>query len=318
MHKIKVLLVDDEEAYVRTMAERMEIRDVGSRVALSGEEALQMVKEDEPDVMVLDLRMPGIDGMEVLERMKKEHPDVQVIILTGHGSDKDEEEARRLGAFEYLRKPADTTHLLSTIRSAWSKSVKAAVGFLKDSREEFDKSMSAAALAEAGAPEAARDIMQEPRRRVEESEEPDAEQERSADSLKVLLVDDEEDLARTMAERMEMQYLGSDVALDGHQALKMLEEDTPDVMVLDLRMPGIDGMEVLRRVKKAYPQIEVIIMTGHGTDTDEEEAHRLGAFDFLRKPVDTSHLMDVVRRAGRTRRGCTVPRSSDARVPLSG
>ncbi len=303
MHKINVLLVDDEEAYVRTMAERMEMRDVGSRVALSGEEALQMVKEDEPDVMVLDLRMPGIDGMAVLERMKKEHPEVQVIILTGHGSDKEEKEARRLGAFDYLQKPADTTQLLSTIRSAWSKSVKAAADFLKDSKEEFGKSMSAAALAEGGVPEAAREMMQEPRRRrEEESAEPGVEKERLADSLKVLLVDDEEDLVRTMAERMEMRDLGSEVALDGHQALKMLEEDTPDVMVLDLRMPGIDGMEVLKRVKKAYPQIEVIIMTGHGTDKDEEEAYRLGAFDYLRKPVDMNHLMEVVRQAGRAKR----------------
>ena len=82
----------------------------------------------------------------------------------------------------------------------------------------------------------------------------------------------------------------------------MLEDDLPDVMVLDLRMPGIDGMEVLRRVKKTYPQIEVIIMTGHGSDKDEEEARRLGAFDYLRKPVDINHLMETVRNAGRARR----------------
>ena len=86
MSKIRVLLVDDEEAYVKTLAERMEMRDVGSRVALSGEEALQMLEDEPPDVMVLDLRMPGIDGMEVLERVKKEHPQIEVIILTGHGS----------------------------------------------------------------------------------------------------------------------------------------------------------------------------------------------------------------------------------------
>jgi DNA-binding NtrC family response regulator len=105
-----------------------------------------------------------------------------------------------------------------------------------------------------------------------------------------------------MAERMEMREVGSDVALDGEQALQMLEDDVPDVMVLDLRMPGIDGMEVLRRVKKMYPQLEVIIMTGHGSDKDEAEARRLGAFDYLQKPVDINELMEVVRRAGHARR----------------
>ena len=151
MSKIKLLLVDDEEDYVKTMAERMEMRDVGSRVALSGEEALQMVEEDAPDVMVLDLRMPGINGMEVLERVKREHPHVQIIILTGHGSEKEEEEARRLGAFEYLQKPADTSDLLATVRSAWSRGLQ----FLKDSRDEFERSMTAAAMAEGGLPEMA-------------------------------------------------------------------------------------------------------------------------------------------------------------------
>jgi DNA-binding NtrC family response regulator len=302
--KIKVLLVDDEEAYVKTLAERMEMRDVGSRVALSGEEALQMLEDEPPDVMVLDLRMPGIDGMEVLERVKKKHPQIEVIILTGHGSDREEKEARRLGAFEYLQKPADTAHLLSTVRAAWRKSLRAAAEFLKDSQEDFDRSMTAAAFAEAGALELAREAMQDsqPRRqREEEAEEAGAGEVGAAtEMLKVLFVDDEEDFVRTVAERMEMRDVGSDVALDGEQALQMLEGEVPDVMVLDLRMPGIDGMEVLRRVKKQYPQMEVIIMTGHGSDQDEAEARRLGAFEYLRKPVDINHLMEVVRRAGRS------------------
>jgi len=297
MHKIKVLLVDDEEEYVRTMAERMELRDVGSRVALSGEEALKMVEEDPPDVMVLDLRMPGINGMEVLEKVKTEHPNVQVVILTGHGSEQHEKEARRLGAFQYLQKPADTNQILSTIRSAWSKSVQAAAEFVKESREEIDRSMTAAAFAESGAPEMAKEVMD---RKPAPKEEP---AEKSESTLKVLLVDDEEDLVRTMAERMEMRELGSDVALDGQQALNMIEDDIPDVIVLDLRMPGMDGMEVLRRVKETYPQIAVIIMTGHGSDQDEKEARRLGAFDYLRKPVDMAQLIEVVRSAGQARMG---------------
>jgi DNA-binding NtrC family response regulator len=298
--KIKLLLVDDEEDYVRAMAERMEMRDVGSRVALSGEEALRMVEEEAPDVMVLDLRMPGIDGMQVLERIKQEHPHVQVIILTGHGSEKEEEEARRLGAFEYLQKPTDTSDLLKTVRSAWKRSLR----FLKESKEEFNRSMTAAALAEGGATDMAREQMREPRpQRVETPPASGAhEAEPAARPLRVLFVDDEEDFVRTMAERMEMREVGSEVALSGQQALQMLEQEIPDVMVLDLRMPGIDGMEVLRRVKRTYPQLEVIIMTGHGSDADEEEARRLGAFDYLRKPVDINDLMETVRKAGAARR----------------
>jgi DNA-binding NtrC family response regulator len=237
--------------------------------------------------------------MEVLERVRRERPQVQIIILTGHGSEKEENEARRLGAFQYLQKPADTTELLSTVRSAWAKGIQ----FLKDSRDEFERTMSAAAMAEGGVPEMARQKGRAPASSQKDAS-AEAEPDRAAasgEALKVLFVDDEEDFVRTMAERMEMRDLGGDVAFSGQQALQMLEDDVPDVMVLDLRMPGIDGMEVLRRVKKTFPRIEVIIMTGHGSDQDEEEARRLGAFDYLRKPVDIEDLMETVRNAGRAR-----------------
>jgi len=291
MSKIQVLLVDDEEDYVKAMAERMDMRDLQSHVALNGEEALEFLKNNSPDVIVLDLRMPGMQGMEVLEHVRKEHPHIQVIILTGHGGEKEEKEARRLGAFEYLQKPADTSDLVSTIQGAWKKSLQVAKEILRESREEFDRSMTAAALAEGGMPEEAREMMQKP----------PSPQERPSGGLKVLLVDDEEDYVRTMAERLEMREMGSDVALNGEQALAMLEEELPDVMVLDLKMPGMGGMAVLERVKREFPQIQVIIMTGHGSEKEEVEARRLGAFDYLTKPVDIKDLMERVRKAGQER-----------------
>ena len=119
MEQIKVLLVDDEDDFVKSLSERMKMRDLEAGVALNGEQALDIVDEEIPDVMVLDLKMPGIDGMEVLKRVRKRYPDVQVIMLTGHGSEKDEKEARRLGAFEYLQKPAGINKLVGTIKKAY-------------------------------------------------------------------------------------------------------------------------------------------------------------------------------------------------------
>jgi DNA-binding NtrC family response regulator len=161
--------------------------------------------------------------------------------------------------------------------------------------------MSAAALAEGGLPEMARQGARAPSQANASAEATEEKAGSSGKALKVLFVDDEEDFVRTMAERMEMRDLGGEIALSGQEALEMLEDDVPDVMVLDLRMPGIDGMEVLRRVKNTFPQIEVIIMTGHGSDQDEAEARRLGAFDYLRKPVDIEQLMETVRNAGQAR-----------------
>ncbi|MEF2230599.1 MAG: response regulator [Pseudodesulfovibrio sp.] len=117
----KVLLVDDEREFAQTLSERLMMRDMGSAVVYDGESALNLVDEDEPDVMVLDLKMPGIDGIEVLRRVKKEHPGIEVIILTGHGSDKDREVCMALGAFAYLHKPVDIDVLSETLRAANEK-----------------------------------------------------------------------------------------------------------------------------------------------------------------------------------------------------
>lgn len=127
----RTLLVDDEHEYVMTLSERLQMRGLESAVVHDGEQALTVVRTDAPDVMVLDLRMPGIDGMEVLRRTKAEHPEVEVIIVTGHGTEDDERLARELGAFDYLRKPVDIGELSEKIRAAEHKVLAA-----RDEREE--------------------------------------------------------------------------------------------------------------------------------------------------------------------------------------
>lgn len=145
--KIKVLLVDDEEEFAETLSERLQMRDVDSDTAFDGEQAIESVSEQEPDVLVLDLKMPGIHGLEVLRWIKQFHPKIQVIILTGHGTERDEEKARELGAFDYLKKPVETESLVKKIKSAY--------------KTNFEDSMAAAAFAESGEFETATDILRE-------------------------------------------------------------------------------------------------------------------------------------------------------------
>ena len=120
----------------------------------------------------------------------------------------------------------------------------------------------------------------------------------SKDDIKILLVDDEKQFVDTLAERLAMRGFSARVAYDGPQALKAVEEPT-DVIVLDLRMPGMDGFEVLRSVKKSNPQVQVIILTGHGGDAEEQTAYRMGAYNFLKKPMDIDELLNSIRMAYR-------------------
>ena len=119
MAKINLLLVDDETEFVVTLSERLALRNFDSTCVFNGDEAIERIATRQPDVMILDLKMPGTDGMEVLRRVRKSHPDIQVIILTGHGSEKDEADARRLGAFAYLNKPVEIETLTKYINRAY-------------------------------------------------------------------------------------------------------------------------------------------------------------------------------------------------------
>jgi DNA-binding NtrC family response regulator len=232
--KLKILLVDDEKEFVESLSERLELRNLEADVVYDGEQALDALKKGKHDVMVLDLRMPGIDGIEVLRQAKKRNPNVQVVVLTGHGTDKDEAMAKKLGAIAYLKKPVDIDHLIGALK-----------------REK----------------------------------------------MKVLLVDDEREFVESLSERLELRNLEADVAYDGEQALDVLKEGKHDVMVLDLRMPGIDGIEVLRQAKKRNPNVQVVVLTGHGTDKDEAMAKKLGAIAYMRKPVDIDRLVGALHNA---------------------
>lgn len=114
-----VLLVDDERDFVDTLSKRLMARDYPVAVAYGGEEALEIVSRDGCDVMVLDLKMPGMGGIEVLQRIKEDNRAVEVIILTGHGAAAEERAARAIGAFDYLHKPADINTLIDAMQRAY-------------------------------------------------------------------------------------------------------------------------------------------------------------------------------------------------------
>jgi CheY-like chemotaxis protein len=117
----KVLLVDDEREFIQTLSERLLMRDMGSAVAYDGESALNLIKDDEPEVIIVDLKMPGVDGFDVLRKVKATRPQIEVIILTGHGSEEDRQLCMDLGAFAYLQKPLDINELSDTIQQANEK-----------------------------------------------------------------------------------------------------------------------------------------------------------------------------------------------------
>ena len=115
--------------------------------------------------------------------------------------------------------------------------------------------------------------------------------------IKVLLVDDEVKLLESVSQRLSLRDFEVTTAPDGKKAIKAAKGDKFDVAIVDLRMPGMDGKEVLKTLKKRHKWLEVIILTGYGSVDSAAECTKLGAFGYLEKPCDFDKLIDVLKQA---------------------
>ncbi|MFZ5905991.1 MAG: response regulator [Nitrospirota bacterium] len=121
--KADILLVDDEEQFLKVLSQRLEGRGMKVDTSTSGEEALSRVKGKEFDAIILDLAMPGMGGMEALKKIRQENPDLQIIMLTGHGSVEKGVEAIKEGAVDFLEKPADLNKIMEKVAEAKRKRI---------------------------------------------------------------------------------------------------------------------------------------------------------------------------------------------------
>ncbi|RJP46377.1 MAG: response regulator [Desulfobacteraceae bacterium] len=132
-------------------------------------------------------------------------------------------------------------------------------------------------------------------------------------STKVLIVDDEKDFLEVLGERMTVRGMDVQTTTSAKDALKISEEQTFDAIVLDLMMPEMDGIEVLKNIKAKHPEMQVILLTGHGTVEKGVEAMRLGAMDFIEKPADLEALTDKIKKA-QARKMILVERKAEEEV----
>jgi DNA-binding NtrC family response regulator len=116
-----VLFVDDEMEFLETLLKRMKKRDLEASGVKSGEQALEFLAQNRVDVVVLDVKMPGMDGIQALKEIKKLHPLIEVVMLTGHASVEVAIQGMELGAFDYLMKPVDIDDLLYKVQDAYKK-----------------------------------------------------------------------------------------------------------------------------------------------------------------------------------------------------
>lgn len=113
-------------------------------------------------------------------------------------------------------------------------------------------------------------------------------------NIKVLIADDEVEFASTLKTRLELRNFSATVANSGKETLDAVSREVPDVLLLDLKMPDLDGLEVLARLRQDYPDLKVFILTGHGSFEAGREGMELGANDYIMKPVDLNRLIKKI------------------------
>ena len=118
-----------------------------------------------------------------------------------------------------------------------------------------------------------------------------------ADKIKLLIVDDEVKFLDSISRRLEMRGFDVTKAVNGQEALEAAREGAFDLALLDLKMPGLNGQQVLRMLKKEHKHLEVIILTGHGSVDSAVECTKLGAFSYLPKPYELEKLLEVLKEA---------------------
>lgn len=121
MRDYKILVVDDELDFLETLVNRLKKRDIDAEGALSGKEALELLETKEFDLVILDVKMPGMDGIEILKRIKVKWPEIEVIMLTGHASLELGIQGMEHGAYDYIMKPTKLEELIAKMDKAYER-----------------------------------------------------------------------------------------------------------------------------------------------------------------------------------------------------
>lgn len=114
---------------------------------------------------------------------------------------------------------------------------------------------------------------------------------------RILIADDEVEFASTLATRLELRGYDTDIANSGGQTLEAISRQIPDLLLLDLKMPDLDGLEVLAQLRETHKNLKVIMLTGHGSYSAGNQGMALGAVDYIMKPVEMKHLLEKIAEA---------------------
>ena len=263
----QILIVDDDPLNIKLLAAQLTSKGYRVATACDGHAALKMVAADPPDLILLDIMMPGIDGYEVTERLKgnAETRDIPIILVTALSGDDEKEKGLEAGADEFINKPVNYPELEARVNSLLR---------LKEYQDQLGTRKKSANLMAHG---------------IEESE---VDTKEDANLPTILIVEDDATSAKLIARYLSMIPCQLKIVDNGEQALRIASSHHIDIMLLDLMLKTIDGIEVCRTIKSNEQTIPIqVVMITSLTDTKSKlMCIEAGTDDFLVKPINKDEL----------------------------
>ncbi|MDY6933379.1 MAG: response regulator [Spirochaetota bacterium] len=275
-YRKRILIVDDDPINLKLLAAMLPADKYEIIKANNGEEALEKVYEECPDLILLDIMMPGIDGYEVIRRLKKNSKTmyIPVILVTALGGAEDKAKGLEVGADEFLNKPVNTAELQTRVNSLL---------LLK----EYQEQLSSRTQSEQFFTDPI--LMEQSSCKLK-----DPPQDHLPTNLpSVLLVDDDESDIKLFMHYLSDEAYQLEMVKNGEDAISLAQHKEIDLILLDMLLPGMDGFEVCKRLKemKETRNIQIIAVTSLCDIESKIKGIELGADDFLVKPVDRQELM---------------------------
>ena len=277
MEELKLLLVDDEERFLETTCKLLVKKGISTLTATGAESAMEVIRENRPHVVILDVKMPGMDGIATLRAIKRDYPMTEVIMLTGHATVESAIEGLKSGARDYLMKPVDIDEIMEKAKAAFN------------SRQQIEARIRVAQM---------RKVMKSPQEILNENNK--GRVALMAKKIKVLMVDDEAQFRATTSRILIKKGFQTTIAASGEEAIDILKKFPQDIVILDIMMPGMDGHKALSEIKALAPETQVIMLTGHGGLDSAKASLTQGAYDYLTKPCDIDLLASKITSAYET------------------
>lgn len=242
------ILVADDETSIRVLCYELFTRSGHEVITVPrGDQALSMLATEKPDLVLLDIHIPGESGLSLLKKMRERNPRLPLVVFSGFVTAELEKQAFEAGAVEVVQKGIE----ISALRDKILKVLEAKNRLFGDTaagkREE-----------------------------------------------KILVVDDEEPVRRLLVEFFSRKGFSVQAAKNGEEAVQMVEKIKPSVVLLDMRMPGMDGLVTLKKIREIAPEVGVVMATAVQDEEIAKEASALGAYHYVLKPFDLQYLELVV------------------------